>query len=85
MPSSPRSVRVLDLHSPRGDRPREARLDQTPTGREIGIAGRENPDRVQMIGQDDKRFNPERRLSEGPARCVTKRRNAVDQEAWTPV
>lgn len=56
----------------------EARLDLLPARREIGIAPRQGPDRVQMVRQDHDRISQERVLVLGRGEGAAERTDPFD-------
>ena len=65
-------------------RSRKMALDQPPTGREISIALRQSPDRVQMVRQHDESVDRERQLSPRGCDRTPQKRDVFDQQACPP-
>ena len=59
---------------------REACLDQRPARRVIRIAFRQPPKAVQVVGQDDDRFNVERMARADVRECFAQRIDMLDQQ-----
>src|ERR1700742_2797902 len=92
LPKSPLPVAAFIAHFPNGTQTlllrqslREARLDKTPTCRGGGIARRECPDRMDVIGQDDKRINLERIVFSRPGDGVAQRLDMIDKKRSPPL
>src|SRR5260370_18483665 len=63
----------------------EATFDQPPAGREIAVAGRQGPDRMQMIGQDDECVDVEGMAMTCRGDRITQGRNMVDEQGLLPL
>src|SRR6266702_5258483 len=62
-----------------------ATFDQPPAGREIAVAGRQGPDRMQMIGQDDERVDVEGMTMTCRGDRIAQGRDMVDEQALLPL
>jgi hypothetical protein len=70
---------------PLRQRPRKMALDEPLAGREIGIARRQGPDRVQVIGQHDERIDRARPALPCLGDRHAKRRDMVDEQGLSPL